>query len=116
MHLIIHPTNHLKWLFYDWHHATHFFHKEDCEEIGKGIIRKSIVSSRLRGKSVSDDGKKPNEMSEMGSLDLARNKKGIGNLGKNRFCWVMGKETELEARLEAWMGSEEVEVMKEEEG
>ena len=35
MHLIIHPTNHLKWLFYDWHHATYFFHKEDCEEIGK---------------------------------------------------------------------------------
>lgn len=45
------------------------------------------MSLKPREKIVSNDAKRPNEMmSEMGSLDLARNKKVIGHLGENRFC------------------------------
>lgn len=65
---------------------------------------------------MSNDARMPSEMvSEMGSLDLVRSKKVISSLGETRFCWVMGKDIEFEKWLEAWMGSEEVEVMKEEE-
>lgn len=74
------------------------------------------MSSKPVEEIMSNDTKMPSEMvSEMGSLDLAKNKKVIGNLGETRCCWVMGKDIEFEIWLVVWMGSEEVEVMKEEE-
>lgn len=73
--------------FYTRHHAIHFFHKGDCEEIAKKrTVRKTVVLSKPTEKIVSNDAKMSNEMmSEMGFLHLTRNKF-ISNLGENRLC------------------------------
>lgn len=72
---------------YARHSVRHLRHKGTCEEIAKRDIRKRGVSSKPREKIMSNDAGMPSEMvSEMGSLDLARNKKVIGNLGETRFC------------------------------
>lgn len=94
------------------HYVTQFFHKGDCEEIARRTIRKKSSVIEASGE---DYAKTPNEvMSEMGSLDLVKTKV-IGNLGENRFCWVMSKETEFETQPQAWVGSKEMKVMKDEE-
>lgn len=72
-------------MFYAMHHVTHFFHEGDCEKIAGKNIRQRVVSLKASEKIVSNDVKTPNEiMSEMGSLDLGKNKV-IDNLGENRF-------------------------------
>lgn len=73
--------------FYTRHHAIHFFHKGDCEEIAKKrTVRKTVVLSKPTEKIVSNDAKMSNEMmSETGFPHLITNKF-ISNLGENRFC------------------------------
>lgn len=93
-------------------YVTQFFHKGDWRYSQEDYKEKSSVIEA----SGADYAKTPNEvMSERGSLDLVKTKKVIGNLGESRFCWVMGKETEFETQPQAWVGSEEMKVMKDEE-
>ncbi|KAM9760167.1 uncharacterized protein ACBT57_027178 isoform 1-T1 [Dama dama] len=79
------------------HHATHFFHKGDCEEIAKKrTVRKRVVLSTPTEKIVSNDAKMPNEMtSETGSPDLTRNKKFIGHLGETDSAERWGRKLNL---------------------
>lgn len=67
------------------------------------------MSLKIKEKTVSNDAKMPSEvMSETGSLALLEGRRVSGNFGENRFRWGMGKETELEAWLQALMGRAEV--------